>query len=75
MVAALRRMIEESHTLPVDAAVNQRKRVIFFFLVFFHHPHLPANCSARARAVCTVLSAVRLSHLRRVVLFGRVKWV
>lgn len=30
MVAALRRMIEESHTLTVEAAVNQRKRVIFF---------------------------------------------
>lgn len=33
MVSALRRMIEESHTLTVEAAVNQQKDGAFFSLL------------------------------------------
>lgn len=62
MVSALRRMIEESHTLTVEATVNQ-KRWLFGQLV---------DCSRFT--LCSALGLSCLSFLVRA-LFSRVKWV
>lgn len=62
MVSALRRMIEESHTLTVEATVNQ-KRWLFSQLV---------DCCVFT--LCSALGLPSLSSLERA-LFSRVKWV
>lgn len=67
MVSALRRMIEESHTLTVEAAVNQEKDGSFFFPS--PNPHA-AVCFAAHGA----LGLPSLSSLESA-LFSRVKWV
>lgn len=62
MVSALRRMIEESHTLTVEAAVNQ-KRWLFSQLVYYG-----------GFTLCGALGLPSVWSPSRA-LFTRVKWV
>lgn len=61
MVSALRRMIEESHTLTVEAAVNQKRWLSGQFV----------DCSGFT--LCSALGLPSLSSLVSA-LFNRVKW-